>query len=216
MELKIQVDRNRCIGSGQCVHTAPGVFDQDDEAISVVVDSRGEPEEKIVTAVLSCPVQAISLSLDGSRVEAQHLRLWHHGPQPDDPLTPRLEQLCDDHDRLRASLGGLAESSSIATEGGPLVELANLLRDHLLREDREVYPVISALVGSSLVEVFDRDHAMIINTLEELDGAERIPTGAVRELAEAVEDHIRLEEAVLFRVALGVLAGGPAPAATPL
>ncbi|MCA9038627.1 MAG: ferredoxin, partial [Planctomycetaceae bacterium] len=34
MDLEIRVDRGTCIGSGQCVHWAPGVFDQDEGAIS--------------------------------------------------------------------------------------------------------------------------------------------------------------------------------------
>lgn len=63
MELEIDVDRNRCIGSGQCVHWAPGVFTQDDDAISVVLDPRGETEDKLVRAIASCPMAAISLKV---------------------------------------------------------------------------------------------------------------------------------------------------------
>ena len=61
---EIRVDRNRCMGSGQCVWYAPNTFDQDDETIAIVVDPAGDPAEKIQTAVDSCPTQALSIARD--------------------------------------------------------------------------------------------------------------------------------------------------------
>jgi ferredoxin len=59
---EIHVDRNLCMGSGQCVWYAPNTFDQDDETIAVVIDPDGDPAEKIQTAVDSCPTRAISIA----------------------------------------------------------------------------------------------------------------------------------------------------------
>ena len=57
---EIRVDRNLCMGSGQCSWYAPNTFDQDDETIAVVID----PAEKIQTAVDSCPTRALSIVTD--------------------------------------------------------------------------------------------------------------------------------------------------------
>ena len=59
--LRIEIDREKCMGSGNCGFWAPGVFDLDDEGIAYVVDAAGEPEDKIVLAVEGCPTQAISI-----------------------------------------------------------------------------------------------------------------------------------------------------------
>lgn len=69
MGLEIRIDRDSCMGSGNCSFWAPGVFDLDDEGIATVVDPDAAPEEKIVSAAQGCPTQAISLWRDGERVE---------------------------------------------------------------------------------------------------------------------------------------------------
>jgi ferredoxin len=58
---EIRVDRSLCMGSGQCSGYAPNTFDQDDDAIAIVVDQHGDPAEAIQTAVDSCPARAISI-----------------------------------------------------------------------------------------------------------------------------------------------------------
>ncbi|MGH3246371.1 MAG: ferredoxin [Trebonia sp.] len=58
---EIRVDRDLCMGSGQCCWYAPNTFGQDDETIAVVIDPRGDPEEAIQTAVDSCPTGALSI-----------------------------------------------------------------------------------------------------------------------------------------------------------
>lgn len=68
MDVEIRADRARCIGSGQCVFLAPGVFDQDHDTKAVVTDPRGEPEERIVHAVIACPMQAITLRVGRTAV----------------------------------------------------------------------------------------------------------------------------------------------------
>ena len=64
MALDIQIDREACMGSGNCSFWAPGVFDLDDDGIAIVIDPTGAPDDKIVLAAQGCPTQAITI-LDG-------------------------------------------------------------------------------------------------------------------------------------------------------
>jgi ferredoxin len=57
--VQITVDRALCIGSGDCVDTAPDVFQLDDEDKAVVVDPDGAPLDDILSAAGNCPVSAI-------------------------------------------------------------------------------------------------------------------------------------------------------------
>ena len=58
-KLEITVDRGLCIGSGDCVDTAPDVFQLDDEDKAVVVNPDGAPTDDILEAAGNCPVSAI-------------------------------------------------------------------------------------------------------------------------------------------------------------
>jgi ferredoxin len=57
--IEITVDRSLCIGSGDCVDTAPNVFQLDQEDKAVVVDPDGAYVDEIVQAAANCPVSAI-------------------------------------------------------------------------------------------------------------------------------------------------------------
>jgi ferredoxin len=51
-----------CIGSGSCVGLAPQYFDLDDaEGRSHPIDPDAEPDEAVLDAVASCPMEAISV-----------------------------------------------------------------------------------------------------------------------------------------------------------
>jgi len=63
--MRIEVNREVCMGSGNCLFWAPGVFDLDDEGIAIVVDPTGAPEDKILLAVDGCPTRAITITRDG-------------------------------------------------------------------------------------------------------------------------------------------------------
>ena len=57
--IRVEVDRSLCIGSGDCVDTAPDVFQLDSEDKAVVVDPDGASKDDIVEAAQNCPVSAI-------------------------------------------------------------------------------------------------------------------------------------------------------------
>lgn len=62
----VTVDRELCIGSGNCVVYAPGAFAQDDEAKAYVLDTDDSPEDldAVRTAVEACPTQALRWTAD--------------------------------------------------------------------------------------------------------------------------------------------------------
>ncbi len=66
--LRIEVDREKCMGQGTCEFYAPGTFALDDEGISKVVDPEGDPEEKVVLAAQGCPTQAIAVYRGDERI----------------------------------------------------------------------------------------------------------------------------------------------------
>jgi ferredoxin len=55
----IETDRDLCIGSGDCVDTAPAVFELDDDGKVRVIDPDGASVDVIVDAAANCPVTAI-------------------------------------------------------------------------------------------------------------------------------------------------------------
>jgi ferredoxin len=65
MGLEVEVDREVCMGSGNCVYEAPGVFDLDDDSISFVIDPAASSEESVIAAARKCPTRAITVRRDG-------------------------------------------------------------------------------------------------------------------------------------------------------
>ncbi len=57
--IEITVDRALCIGSGDCVDSAPDVFALDDEGKAVVLDQDAAEVDDVVEAARNCPVTAI-------------------------------------------------------------------------------------------------------------------------------------------------------------
>jgi ferredoxin len=53
------VDRDACMGSGNCVFWAPDVFDLDDDGIAVVVGDATGRDEEVRKAAANCPTSAI-------------------------------------------------------------------------------------------------------------------------------------------------------------
>jgi ferredoxin len=59
--LRIVIDGDRCVGSGNCLYWAPATFDLGDDGISVVVDPGGDDEDRIRVAEEGCPTRAITV-----------------------------------------------------------------------------------------------------------------------------------------------------------
>lgn len=59
--VRITLHRDRCIGAGQCVMTAPTVFTQDDEALVAFVEGgeHGAGDPRVHEVPQACPVQAV-------------------------------------------------------------------------------------------------------------------------------------------------------------
>ncbi len=68
MALEISIDRDQCMGSGNCTFSAPGVFGLDADGIAMVLDPDAQPEEKVSAAARGCPTRAIAVMKDGERV----------------------------------------------------------------------------------------------------------------------------------------------------
>jgi ferredoxin len=66
--LDIKIDREACMGSGNCSFWAPGTFDLDDEGIAIVVNPEGDTDDKIILAAQGCPTQSISVWRDGEQL----------------------------------------------------------------------------------------------------------------------------------------------------
>ena len=66
--IRIEVDRDLCIGSGDCVDSAPAVFDLDDDGKAVVLDPDGAPTDEVVDAARNCPVTAIFVTGEGGDI----------------------------------------------------------------------------------------------------------------------------------------------------
>ncbi|HEV7979083.1 ferredoxin [Amycolatopsis sp.] len=62
--MRISIDTDRCVGAGQCVLSAPDVFDQNDDGLVIVLAT--EPADSDGKAVRQaqeiCPSQAITLN----------------------------------------------------------------------------------------------------------------------------------------------------------
>ena len=59
--LLIEIDRELCYGFGDCVSTAPDVFELDDDEKAVVIDPNGAGRDDLIAAAWNCPVTAITI-----------------------------------------------------------------------------------------------------------------------------------------------------------
>ncbi len=57
--MKVRVDRDLCIGVGNCVAYAPTVFELDEENKAVVLDPSSVDDDTLLEAAESCPENAI-------------------------------------------------------------------------------------------------------------------------------------------------------------
>lgn len=58
--MRVVVDRDKCIGAGQCVYVAPEVFDQDDDGLVILLKEDVDSDtEDVRQAEELCPARAI-------------------------------------------------------------------------------------------------------------------------------------------------------------
>ncbi|PVZ04930.1 ferredoxin [Actinomycetospora cinnamomea] len=64
--MRIEANRDVCIGAGNCVLAAEDVFDQDDEALVVVLEEHPSDDQvaEVRNAVAQCPSGALGLVED--------------------------------------------------------------------------------------------------------------------------------------------------------
>ncbi|HET7014179.1 MAG TPA: ferredoxin [Streptosporangiaceae bacterium] len=62
--MKVVIDKDKCIGAGQCVMTAPDVFDQDEDEGTVVLLTERPPvtaQDNVRRAMTFCPAHVIQV-----------------------------------------------------------------------------------------------------------------------------------------------------------
>lgn len=59
--LKVRIDRELCVGFGDCVTGAPEAFVLDDEGVAVFKEPERVPREQLVAACEACPVDALTV-----------------------------------------------------------------------------------------------------------------------------------------------------------
>ncbi|MGW8376368.1 ferredoxin [Streptomyces sp. ODS28] len=62
----VEVDHGLCIGSGMCVSTAPDDFALNTARQSRPLNPDRDPAEAVLEAAEGCPVEAISITLEGT------------------------------------------------------------------------------------------------------------------------------------------------------
>jgi len=59
---RVEVIRERCLSTANCVATAPGFFDLDEDGIATVTAGAADPSQEAVrNAVAECPAAALRL-----------------------------------------------------------------------------------------------------------------------------------------------------------
>jgi ferredoxin len=60
--MRVSLQKDLCIGAGQCVLAAPAVFDQDEDGTVVpLADPPAEEAEAVRSAAHACPARVISV-----------------------------------------------------------------------------------------------------------------------------------------------------------
>jgi ferredoxin len=67
--LDVQIDWDKCMGSGNCMFWAPETFELSDDGHAVVLDATATDEGRLRVAAEGCPVGAISLWRNGVEVD---------------------------------------------------------------------------------------------------------------------------------------------------
>lgn len=61
-ETSVRIDRDKCIGAGQCEAIAPETFAVGEDNLSRIIDADAKYSEKIRRAIEACPMGAVKSS----------------------------------------------------------------------------------------------------------------------------------------------------------
>jgi len=64
-DCRIVIDRDLCVGFGDCVEEAPDAFDLDEDGIAVLTNPEAASRSRVLDACATCPVDAITVYEDG-------------------------------------------------------------------------------------------------------------------------------------------------------
>jgi ferredoxin len=59
--LRVRIDRNLCVGFGDCIEGAPGAFTLDGEGLAVFTAPESVERAQLLAACDACPVDAITV-----------------------------------------------------------------------------------------------------------------------------------------------------------
>ncbi len=59
--LRVVIDRDQCVGFGDCVKEAPEGFKLDDKSVAVFLSPESVERERLLRACDACPVDAITV-----------------------------------------------------------------------------------------------------------------------------------------------------------
>jgi Hemerythrin HHE cation binding domain len=120
-----------------------------------------------------------------------------------------IQFLGADHRQIEALLADCArasaDGSAAADRAGLLGRLAVRLRAHETIEHELFYPALEGLIDAGVLERAAADHQRFDAQLERIAASEADPSAAVAELAQAVRQHVELEERELFAAAASAL-----------
>ena len=64
-DCRIVIDRDLCVGFGDCVTEAPDAFDLDDDGVAILTNPEDVSWSRFLDACATCPVDAITVYEDG-------------------------------------------------------------------------------------------------------------------------------------------------------
>jgi ferredoxin len=65
--LRVRIDREKCIGSANCIASAPTVYRLDETNRALLIDPETVDDETLLLSAESCPTEAIVLEDDEGR-----------------------------------------------------------------------------------------------------------------------------------------------------
>ena len=167
--IAIAVDRELCYGFGDCVDSAPGVFQLDEDDKSMVVDPNAQPRDDIVLATkLHLPMgddpnqrgnsrRWIMTEVENSlrRLQTDHIDLYQiHRPDPDTDIEDTLSALSDlIHAGKVRAIGSSTMPASDIVEAQWVAERRGLER---FRTEQPTYSILNRGIEAEVLPVAQR------------------------------------------------------------